>query len=63
MPSLCYVLEVTLKLRSLSEQNISSILDGVEEAYRNHSRNGMCFLLLYYIPSDLIEALQISPLR
>jgi nucleolar MIF4G domain-containing protein 1 len=26
---------------SLSEQNISSILDGVEEAYRNHSRNGM----------------------
>lgn len=46
-----------LKAVSLSEQNISSILDGVEDAYRNHSRNGMRSPLPHYVSSGLIEAL------
>jgi nucleolar MIF4G domain-containing protein 1 len=35
-------LMLALTMSSLSEQNISSILDGVEEAYHNYSRNGRC---------------------
>lgn len=30
-------------LRRMSEQNIATILDGIEEIYRNHRRHGKCF--------------------
>ena len=38
---LLYDLMLILRLR-MSEQNIASIVDGVEEVYRNNRRHGAC---------------------